>query len=192
MNGYSKMKIIGDTKSRSIDFSSDLFPSSPSLSETRNPKPEIPESNLEELIKSNPLTKTKNTTSNSNKTQDSFSFSEQEEEEEEEDQVCNINYNNNNNDGEKFGSHIKLSRNSTVSASSAASHALQYTVKRAFSIRRSSSVSERYSRIHDQSVTETSPIEDEDLADKKKKKKKKKTKSSKSKIIKACKKLFGL
>ncbi|ESR44866.1 hypothetical protein KPL70_013814 [Citrus sinensis] len=189
MNGYSKMKIIGDTKSRSIDFSSDLFPSSPSLSETRNPKPEIPESNLEELIKSNPLTKTNNTTSNRNKTQDSFSFSEQEEEEEE-DQVCNINYNNNNNDGEKFGSHIKLRRNSTVSASSAASHALQYTVKRAFSMRRSSSVSERYSRIHDQSVTVTSPFEDEDLAEKKKRKKK--TKISKSKIIKACKKLFGL
>lgn len=188
MNGYSKMKIISDTKSRSIDLSSDLFPSSPSVSETRNSKPEIPETNLEELIKRNPLTKTNNATSNSNKTQDSFPFSEQqqEEEDEEEDQVCNINYNNYNNNGEKFGSHIKLSRNSTVSASSAASHALQYTVKRAFSMRRSSSVSERYSRIHDQSVTVTSPIEDEDLADKKKKK------SSKSKIIKACKKLFGL
>ncbi|KAK0590539.1 hypothetical protein LWI29_028534 [Acer saccharum] len=97
---------------------------------------------------------------------------EEEEEEEEEDHHQqgnvgdNVNYN--------------LSRTRSVSSASA--------VKRALSMRRSSSVSERYCRIHHQSLTfAASPIDDHEDQDVKKKKKKQ---STSNKILKACKKLF--
>ena len=74
---------------------------------------------------------------------------------------------------------------------------------RALSMRRSSSVnSERYCRIHDQSVTLASPINDdvdenEDQSfshqdAEKQKQKKKKQKGGSGKILKVCKRFFGL
>ncbi|KAK6159659.1 hypothetical protein DH2020_003040 [Rehmannia glutinosa] len=55
----------------------------------------------------------------------------------------------------------KFHRNSSVSSSSSSSKSS--AVKRAFSIRRSSSVSERYCRIHDQHVVLSSPPDDEEF-----------------------------
>ncbi|XP_058771872.1 uncharacterized protein LOC131645214 [Vicia villosa] len=92
-------------------------------------------------------------------------------------------------EGERFG--VILGRSCSVSSSSSCSAAsgFQATVKRAFSIKRSSSsVSERYCRIHDQNmVTEASDelvIIDDAIKNKKKKHKG-------GKILKVCKRLFG-
>ncbi|GLT77323.1 hypothetical protein SLA2020_489210 [Shorea laevis] len=86
----------------------------------------------------------------------------------------------------------KLTRNSSVSSA----YALQAAVKRTFSMRRSSSVSERYCRIHDQSmIWETAPFDDEEEADDTlgtARSAEKKKKPSRGKILKAWKKLFGL
>lgn len=193
MNGYSKMKIIGNTKSRSMDFPSDLLSSSSlSFSETPDSKLEIPGTNKQQQqIKNNPVN------SSRRKTQDSFSFSFLEQGEEEEDYHQEYN-SNSNNIGEKFGGHVKLSRNSSVSASASASaSALHSAVKRAFSMRRSSSVSERYCRIHDQSVTLASPIDDEEdyaveMGRTRSMKILKKKNNGRNKILKVCKKIFGL
>ena len=98
--------------------------------------------------------------------------------------------------GGSFGGVLR--RNSSVT--SAAS--LQSAVKRAFSMRRSSSVSERYCRIHDQSATaflQSPPnnIDDEEAMDggtmkTRSMEKKMKKKQKNGKIFKACKRLFGL
>ncbi|KAL5789475.1 hypothetical protein ACOSQ2_004363 [Xanthoceras sorbifolium] len=172
MNGYSKIKIIDTTKSRSMDFSSDLlsFPQtqkSTSKTTTQDPKTKFQEPNSQ--IK-NPTKKP--------------ATEDEEEEEEEEDhhhQEFNV-------VGNQFGGVNKLSRTSSVSSASAA-------LKNALSMRRSSSVSERYCRIHDQSVTfasSSSPIDDdEDGVEMERTRsammKKKKKNHSKSKILKACK-----
>lgn len=62
-------------------------------------------------------------------------------------------------------------------------------------MRRSSSVSEKYCRIHDQGFSISSPILD-DVAeaheDSTEKKKKKKKKNGSGRILKACKRLFGI
>lgn len=100
----------------------------------------------------------------------------------------------------------KLSRNRSVSAAKQTNLALQTAVQRAFSMRRSSSVSERYCRIHDQSLAISSPLFDSQVEEDEEeemdhnnntkqtrsdKKKKKKTYSS-GRILKACKRLLGI
>ncbi|EOX97042.1 hypothetical protein QUC31_015865 [Theobroma cacao] len=163
MNGYSKMKAVGNGSSRSMD-SSDLMPlpqtPKPISSITPNHTEKNQEINQVVIKNSNPITTQ----------QDS---SEQEDEQE-------------GNNEEMFGP--KLRRNSSVSSS----YALQAAVKRAFSMRRSSSVSERYCRIHDQSVTLASPFDDEELDTTGTRRSAKKKKNSRGKILKAWKKLFGL
>ncbi|KAH7865328.1 hypothetical protein Vadar_005228 [Vaccinium darrowii] len=74
---------------------------------------------------------------------------------------------------------------------------LESAVKRVFSMRRSSSVSERYCRIHDQLVTISSPLHgdgeegmDNYTVKARSMKNKKKSKYS-GKILKACKRIFG-
>ncbi|KAL1222529.1 hypothetical protein V5N11_018902 [Cardamine amara subsp. amara] len=87
----------------------------------------------------------------------------------------------------------RLSRNRSVSASA---QAVPSTVKTAMSMRRSSSVSERYCRIYDQSSATWPlpfPEEDEDENDKGKVQTKKKSNSIKRKaFVKACKRFFGI
>ncbi|XWS40401.1 hypothetical protein CRYUN_Cryun18bG0138000 [Craigia yunnanensis] len=163
MNGYSysKIKVVGNENSRSMD-TSDLMPlsqtSKPTSNRTPNPSEKNPEIN--QIIKnSNPNTEDP---------------SEQELDDQE-----------GSNNGEMFGP--KLRRNSSVSSA----YALQAAVKRAFSMRRSSSVSERYCRIHDQSVTLASPFDDEE-SDTTGSRSSMKKKNSRGKILKAWKKLFGL
>ncbi|CAI9765302.1 unnamed protein product [Fraxinus pennsylvanica] len=89
----------------------------------------------------------------------------------------------------KFGA-LKLNRNGSISSFQLGSktESLQSAVKRAFSLRRSSSISERYCRIHDQYVALASPLDDdlESVSNSKKKK------NSGGKILKACKRFFGL
>ncbi|KGN56255.1 hypothetical protein Csa_011668 [Cucumis sativus] len=92
-----------------------------------------------------------------------------------------------------------LCRNSSVSSSVSG---FQSAVKRALSMRRSSSVAERYCRIHDQFATFASPIEDDEMegGDWKERgkiggseiRKKKKKKNAAEKIVRACKRIFGL
>lgn len=89
----------------------------------------------------------------------------------------------------------KLSRNRSVSASG---QAVPSPMK--MSMRRSSSVSERYCRIYDQSSATTWPLpfheedEDKDDADDKEKvhKKKKSNNIKKKAFVKACKRFFGI
>lgn len=90
----------------------------------------------------------------------------------------------------------KLSRNRSVSVNTSSLNMFKIekqstnAVKRVFSMRRSSSVSERYCRIHDQAVTVKSPLhDDEDVHSTSVKKKKKYSSSS---ILKACKRLLGI
>lgn len=64
-------------------------------------------------------------------------------------------------------------------------------MRRAFSMRRSSSVSERYCRIYDQSVTQMDHEEEDDGQDMMRSTKKK-NKNMRRNIFKACKRLFGL
>ncbi|XP_006592657.2 uncharacterized protein LOC114378961 [Glycine soja] len=77
------------------------------------------------------------------------------------------------NEGEKFG--VMLGRSASSSSSSS-----QFQFQRAFSMRRSSSVSERYCRIHDQYTPP--PIGS----------KKKQRGGGPNKILKACKRLLRL
>ncbi|KAH1122896.1 hypothetical protein J1N35_006056 [Gossypium stocksii] len=87
-----------------------------------------------------------------------------------------------------------LRRNSSVSAAYALQ--LQAAVRRAFSMRRSSSVSESYCRIHDQYVTLAPPLDDDDESDitgtrRSVKQKNNNYKNRRDKILKAWKKIFG-
>lgn len=193
MNKYSKIKLVNSTthtkKSRSIDFS-DLttFPqiitkpieSKPTINKTHNSPP-----NLEEQDQENP---------------------EQNQEPK---------------NGDEGSFNLKLSRNSSVSSNTSLSHrfrfekqsnpssststttttSLEDAVKRAFSVRRSSSVSERYCRIHDQCVSLSSPLDEDDdeeeeqgndVGVKTTRSMGKKKKKKQSKILKACKRFFGL
>ncbi|CAL5377962.1 unnamed protein product [Camellia sinensis] len=120
--------------------------------------------------------------------------------------------------GVRFGVILGKKYSSAVSSSSstASSHRfrldnkqqgttppLQSAVKRVFSMRRSSSVSEGYCRIHDQCVTLSSSFDDGDdgsegmydnnaMQTRSVKKKKKKKQHRTGKILKACKRIFGL
>ncbi|KAM1316813.1 hypothetical protein TB2_019823 [Malus domestica] len=186
MGGYSNIKIMGASSSsrsrnsRSIDFS-DLQ----SFSQTQKSTPKNPTSSKiqEETILNLQHMKKNNTTHDSS----------------EED--CQ------GNDGERFGTHVMHKRNSSVSSFSSSASAsatglglglgLQSALKGAFSsMRRSSSVSERYCRIHDQSATTalTSSIDgnEEDDEDHQATRSTKKKHKGGGKILKVCKRFFRM
>ncbi|KAG8368861.1 hypothetical protein BUALT_Bualt15G0090700 [Buddleja alternifolia] len=91
-----------------------------------------------------------------------------------------------------------LRKNYSVSSfSSSSSSSKVSALKRAFSVGRSSSVTERYCRIHDQHVALASPPDDEDEGDgynngSFNKERKTKGGGGKRRIVKACKRIFGL
>ncbi|XP_028762871.1 uncharacterized protein LOC114721214 [Neltuma alba] len=95
-------------------------------------------------------------------------------------------------DGEIFG--VVLGRSASVSSSATG---IQGTMKKAFSMRRSSSVSERYCRIHDQYVALAPPIGEDGEGESNggrrsvMRKKKKKLSGGGGKILRACKRLLG-
>lgn len=168
MSRYSKMKLVNNsTKSRSMDFS-DLTSSPP---ETKTNPVEPQQTNLK-----TPETKPQinnNTLQNLN----------------------DEDHKKSSNDG-RFGL-AKLSRNRSVSVNTSNFNMFKIekqstnAVKRVFSMRRSSSVSERYCRIHDQAVTVKSPLhDDEDVHSTTSVKKK--NKYSSSSILKACKRLLRI
>ncbi|KAK9265643.1 hypothetical protein L1049_015284 [Liquidambar formosana] len=176
MSGYSKIRLFSTTKSKSMDFSDLLsFPQTPKPISNTSPNPTFKTQETKQIIKSTDATTNE-------------SSSEQEDEE----------ANAERSEGSKV-----LRRNSSLSSTTShcrfrfdkqsSTTSIQSAVKRAFSMRRSSSVSERYCRIYDQSVTLTSPpppIDDEGMDTMQTRSKKKKDK--RGKIIKACKRLFGL
>ncbi|KAL6545706.1 hypothetical protein OROGR_009580 [Orobanche gracilis] len=82
----------------------------------------------------------------------------------------------------------KFRRNTSVSSSSSSSSSPSSAVKRAFPIRRSSSVSDRYCRIRDQRVALSFPLDDEEFDQSFNKGKK----SGHKGIFKSCKRIFGL
>jgi hypothetical protein len=100
--------------------------------------------------------------------------------------------------GERFG--VILGRSSSVSnySSSSSASGFQATMKRTFSVRRSSSVTDRYCRIHDQSMAIASDELDDDdnninmMNDSTVKNKTNSNRGRRGKILKACKRLFGL
>lgn len=171
MDRYSKIKLANSsTKSRSIDFS-DLqsFPL-----ETKN-QTEL------QAIKSKTQEPKIQITTNLQKLNDSLSNDEN---------------NKTSNEG-RFGM-MRLSRNRSVSVSNSSLSRFKIekqstnAVKRAFSMRRSSSVSEKYCRIHDQTVTVASPLHDDDDEDIQQTSLKNKKKYSSTRILKACKRLLGI
>ncbi|XVF68267.1 hypothetical protein PTKIN_Ptkin10aG0191300 [Pterospermum kingtungense] len=166
---YSKIKVVGNDNSRAME-SSDLMPQLPqtTLKPTSNPTPNP--------IEKNPEMDQKVESSNPNNTPQDPS---QQEADYDREGIDN---------GDMFSP--KLRRNSSVSSA----YALQAAVRRAFSMRRSSSVCESYCRIHDQSVTLASSYDDEELdtTGGTRRSMKKKKKNSRDKILKAWKKLFGL
>lgn len=100
---------------------------------------------------------------------------------------------------------VVLRRNCSVSTRSSTSSGFQSAVKRALLMRRSSSVSESYSRIHISLASPPIPIDDDDDDDVEEEggignistttsviAKKKKIRGGRGNIFKACKRLFGL
>lgn len=171
MDRYSKIKLANSsTKSRSIDFSDlQTFPletKSQTEPQDLNFKSQEPKTQinttLQKLNDSSPNDETNKTS----------------------------------NEG-RFGI-MKLSRNRSVSVSNSSSNRFKIekqsinVVKRAFSMRRSSSVSEKYCRIHDQTVTVASPLHDDDDEDIQQTSLKNKKKYSSTRILKACKRLLGI
>ncbi|CAK9165402.1 unnamed protein product [Ilex paraguariensis] len=171
MEGYTKIKLVKNTKSRSIDISDfSTFPQTPKFTENTSP-------NHTSKIHETKQIKTTNT------------------------HISPSNVVEEHGNGERFG--MKLSRNSSVSSTS--SHIfrfdkqnttpLQSAVKKAFSMRRSSSVSEGYCRIHNQFVTLASPTDDdfEGMDSKNAMQTRSVKKMHRSgRILKACKSFFGL
>ncbi|GFZ09563.1 hypothetical protein Acr_21g0001620 [Actinidia rufa] len=169
MNGYSRIKFIGSNKSRSIDFS-DL------ISFPQTFKPTIPnhpsnkktqQTNQIIINPSSPLQSPPNP-----------KFEHE--------------------NGERSG--VVLTRNSSVSShrlyAQGNKTTVQSAVKRAFSMRRSSSVTERYCRIHDQCDTLASPLDEDEegvghYTVQARSMRKKKKQSRTGKILKACKGIFG-
>ncbi|GMI87894.1 hypothetical protein HRI_002458700 [Hibiscus trionum] len=168
MNGYSyskiKVEVAGNESSISMESSPpDLVP----IPDPETPKPT-----------SNP---TPNPIKNSNP--DTQCPSEQEDDARTEGKA--------NGGGEKMSADPTLKRNSSVSSAYALQ--LQAAVKRAFSMRRSCSVSESYCRIHDQYVTLTSPLDEDEASDiSGTKGSAKKKNNTRDKILKAWKKIFKL
>ncbi|KAF8016058.1 hypothetical protein BT93_H1572 [Corymbia citriodora subsp. variegata] len=97
-------------------------------------------------------------------------------------------------DGDRFG--VILGRSSSVSTTSDRFRFDRQKnagiVKRVFSMRRSSSVSERYCRIHDQSVTLSSQGDDDEEGSAEGMGSARKKKNRGVNIFKACKRLLGL
>lgn len=195
MEGYTKINgnNTSNNKSRSTDFS-DLqsFPQPHKTNENLSPnhttvhEVQIKNIDLESI--------SKNQHSKSHETHD-------ENENENEDGIAN--------DGKMKGNNtipagVKLSRACSVSAAATANRfrlerqgskrsttTSFQSVKRVFSMRRSSSVSEKYCRIHDQGFTISSPVLD-DVAEANEGMEIKKKKSGSGRILKACKRLFGI
>ncbi|KAI9107268.1 hypothetical protein K1719_021656 [Acacia pycnantha] len=171
MNGYSKINPSGNNhKLRSTDFP-DFFSFPETLKSTGTEEPDQIEK--EKAQKASP------------------ERAEAEEEDEDGEAVGE------HQDGEKFG--VVLGRSASVSSSSAAT-GFQGTMKKAFSMRRSSSVSERYCRIHDQYVALAPPIGEDGEGESngggrrsvmRWKKKKKQSGGGGGKILRACKRLLG-
>ncbi|KAK4605341.1 hypothetical protein RGQ29_013420 [Quercus rubra] len=174
MNGYAKIKIINthNPKSRSVDFSADNVSS---FLQT----PKKPTKNTD----SDHTSKAQEESNQIKATNTKYTKTTQESLQDEE-------YGN----GGSFG--MVLKKSLSVSSTTAG---FQSAVKRAFSMTRSSSVSERYGRIHDQSVALVSPIDDyeydddEEVGDNSKGTRRSGKKKYKGgKILKVCKRLFGL
>jgi len=172
MNGYSKINNSSDSthKPRSIDFSDFFsFPQTRKKLMIRNTSPVIKRTEDPTQIKES---KAQNSSTAQRKR-------EKEEGDEEKDET-----------GERFG--VVLGRCASVSSASASSCSSSASgiqaMKRAFSLRRSSSVSEGYCRIHDQLMALASPVGDDETFGRRSVKKKQKG----GKILRACKRLLGL
>lgn len=190
MDGYTK--INGTNKSRSNNFS-DL--QHHKTNENLSPNHTV----FHDVIDIESISK-----SQQSKNQEPHDDNENENEKENQDAIANeenMKGSNNNN----IPSAVKLSRACSVSSAASANRfrlerqgnkntttSSFESVKRAFSMRRSSSVSEKYCRIHDQGFTISSPILDDVAEAHEDSREKKKKKNGSGRILKACKRLFGI
>lgn len=193
MDGYTK--INGTNKSRSKDFS-DLQSSPQPHKTNENLSPNY--TAFQDIIDLESISK-----SQQSKNQETHDENENENEKENEDVIANEEKMKGNNN---VPSGVKLSRACSVSSAasanrfrldrqgsrSATTSSSFQSVTRAFSMRRSSSVSEKYCRIHDQGFTISSPILDDVAEAYEGMDKKKKKKNGSGRILKACKRLFGI
>ncbi|CAK9321961.1 unnamed protein product [Citrullus colocynthis] len=170
-DGYSKIKAACKLKSRSIDYS-DLS--------------SLPHSLRFNAAVSNPISHD-SSQNRRNRPREPPHGRLPEEVEEEEEEEKEYEYG-----GTGTGTVATLSRNSSVSSSASG---FQSAVKRALSMRRSSSVAERYCRIHDQFATFATAMEDDEMEGGKaggSVMKEKKKKTAAGKMVRACKRLLGL
>ncbi|GMN26823.1 hypothetical protein TIFTF001_001435 [Ficus carica] len=179
--GYSKINIIDTHKSRSLDFSSSDLTAK--INSTRS-KSHFDQIQTETETTQHSSSSSASSSSSSPRPRRNDNLDDHPEELGQKkfaDHHKAVFGSDSNNDKENSAAAV-LRRNSSVSSMSA--------VKRVFSMRRCSSVSEGYSRIHDQSVTLASPVDDEEEEDDKTRSAKKKHRGGK--ILKACKRLFRL
>ncbi|GAA0172830.1 hypothetical protein LIER_26575 [Lithospermum erythrorhizon] len=192
MHGYSKISKIHSSRSKSIDFSDLIIPPQPQKTNENISPNHVHET--EESKQSNNNLESKNSNNGSSH------FSSEMEYEENDQKNSDMNINS-----------FKLSRNFSVSSSTGSQRfmrldrqsskkAIQSAVKKAFSVSRSSSVSEKYTRMNNEQF-DSSPLnevlEGNNLTDnndeimQSRSMKKEKTSGGK-RILKACKRLFGL
>lgn len=193
MDGYTKINGSNNTsnKSRSKDFADLLSFTQPhKTNENLSPNHTVFHDiiDLESICKSQQSKNQENHDENEKENEDAIANEEK------------MKGSNNNN----IPSGVKLSRACSVSSAASANRfSLErqgsnstttssfQSVKRVFSMRRSSSVSEKYCRIHDQGFTISSPILD-DVAEAHEGMEKKEKKNGSGRILKACKRLFGI
>ncbi|KAF5202985.1 hypothetical protein FRX31_007430 [Thalictrum thalictroides] len=170
MNGYSKIRFVSTAKSKSVDFT-DVF------SPPQTPKPIT-------NTDSSPVSQTQTQTQQPTKESKNKGVHDPISRKENEDDV-----------GKRFG--VILSRNCSTSSTASQrfktdkqNTSLESAVMRAFSMRRSTSVSEGYCRIYDQNdPTLCSPTDDDAHLNMQRKSKKKRRGN---KILRVCKSLFGM
>lgn len=203
MNGYSKMRPSSNKKTRSMDFSDLISYTSPP------PPPPIhkPHEETEEISNTNPQSPEFKKLASQKSPSSSSSSSVVESAAEEKERDATPATGSNLVDG-----HVKLTRTCSVAAAAApanyyssssprfrttrtTSSGIQSAVKRVFSMRRSSSVSERYCRIYDHQRVQLQPepeFNDADADNRIGTKTRSNMKPQKKNgIVKACKRLLG-
>ncbi|KAK4739582.1 hypothetical protein R3W88_003279 [Solanum pinnatisectum] len=192
MDGYTK--IYGTNKSRSNNIS-DLqsLPQHHKTNENLSPNNTV----FHDVIYLESISK-------SQQSKNQEPHDENENEKENQDAIANEENMKGNSNNNNIPSAVKLSRACSVSSAASANRfrlerqgnknttTSFESVKRAFSMRRSSSVSEKYCRIHDQGFTISSPILDDVAEAHEDSREKKKKKNGRGRILKACKRLFGI
>ncbi|KAL7600582.1 hypothetical protein Lser_V15G24235 [Lactuca serriola] len=185
MNGYSKIKLMNrSSKSRSMDFSDQTIPT---------PRIQKPIS-----INKSIITTTHQQPKTPDRYDDDDDYKQYSGNHQEEDANFPMKMLTRNKSVASGGTTANANGTSTPSSrfkiekQNSTGRALQIAVTRAFSIRRSSSVSERYARIHDQYANPLDDVDHLEAQEQEQGEGLHKKKKSRGSILKTCKRIFGL